>query len=62
MGLPVQTVFAAGKWRMASSVPVAIFVTKRESSLFVMPGTTFCSWMSVGTPARLAASRMGPQT
>ena len=44
------------------SVPVAIFVTKRESSLFVMPGTTFCSWMSVGTPARLAASRMGPQT
>ncbi len=62
MGLPVQTVLPAGKCRSASSVPAAIFVTKRERSLFVMPGTTFCSWMSVGTPARLAASKMGPQT
>ena len=62
IGLPVKTTLYAGKCFMASSVPAAIFVTNFERILLVMPGTTFCSWMSVGMCMRLAASRIGPQT
>ena len=57
-----QNVFAGVTNRILAKFATAIAVANFARMRFVTPAKTFCSCTSVGTPARLAARRMGPAT
>jgi hypothetical protein len=53
-GLPVTTILPAYD-PSAGRNPPAMASTRAASALLARPITAFCSWMTVGTPRRVAA-------
>ncbi len=54
-GLPVSTVLSPKAPAWSSRKPPAIALTRAASARLARPITAFCSWISVGTPRRVAA-------